>query len=633
MTVEPTQADVEQFVRKQFSPGKRQSSIELESKPTHQRDFERELQNLSRLKLISHPNILELLCCYECDGDFNLIFPKAEGGNLRHIFDGRQRGILTTEDDLVLALPGLCSAVRAIHDFVHEDQDTSFRLTGFHHDLKPENILTEAGKLILADFGIAQLKDVTLTSETSWKAPHPYYGPPECYITEPGMEKPRVHRSSDIWSLGCIMAEIIAFMDNGPEGIETFRKNRTQRSLDLQLVTYRFHRFGKKEPGVSQFLATQQQSSSAVRQMLGRLVSKMLEIDPRDRPAASVVEARMQVITMSMICHDITVLYGAVTAMTGTFAVLIEQTRFDSWKDVCGIPPDDKDRSLRIPWSARNMFQDTLSSLHDIRRRLRLAQEANSLDSGSLQAMRQTNDFLIEHLPQEFQAQTQEYISSRLKNKGDPGDVTSDQQDPLPLVGRLASQQGSIDWVNLVTKVLSFPVGLLARLCATRVDPYTLAVGQAMSQKFQLGPAGQQNMKRALGKLDSFNSFGDVFSFGFSPQSFVRTLSRTDEGGSLLALCAALGECFQEDLVAEVLHSLAQSYKAPESLTPSTFEWLALTNACSGLLSATDFPVLAEQLMSMAPNNGKFSSNHLTPFENDGRGFPSNDDLANALLF
>jgi hypothetical protein len=211
--------------------------------------------------------------------------------------------------------------------------------------------------------------------------------------------------------------------------------------------------------------------------------------------------------------------------------------------------------------------------------------------------------------------------------------MSSGESSALPVAGSNFNQQGSVDWVNLVTQSVSFSVGLLARVSAAKVDPYTVVVGQAISQNFHLAPVGHKNLQQALKRLRSYGSVGDVLWFGFGVRSFVRTLGMTDEGRTLLAICAVLGECFHEDLAAEVLHDMALHYKAPESLTPSTLEWSALVKACAGVFVATDFPVLAERLMSLEP-----SVRRLTTFNNDvpgfpiGRGCPSTDDLAAALI-
>ena len=195
----------------------------------------------------------------------------------------------------------------------------------------------------------------------------------------------------------------------------------------------------------------------------------------------------------------------------------------------------------------------------------------------------------------------------------------------LPVVGPGFTQQGTIDWVSLVSKPLNFSVGVVARLSASNVDAYTIVIGQAMARNFQLGPSGRHKVQHALSTLKSYGGYGNAVWFGFGVQSLVRTLGQTSEGSALLALCAAMGECFQEDLAAEVLYSMARSYKAPESLTPSVSEWLALVKCCSGILSTTEFPMLTEGLMSMIPSEHRFTTGGID-------GFPALEKLAAAIM-
>lgn len=202
----------------------------------------------------------------------------------------------------------------------------------------------------------------------------------------------------------------------------------------------------------------------------------------------------------------------------------------------------------------------------------------------------------------------------------------------LPVAHGGFKQQGSVDWVKLVENTATFSVGVLARLSAAGVDPYTVLVGQAVAQSFYLGPVGRKNVQQALAKLTSYNGFGNALWFGFGLKSFVRALGSTEEGCSCLSICAALSECYPEDLAAEVLHELTLAYKAPHNLTPSANEWLLLVRACAGTFAASPFPLRAEKLMSLKPSvrRSRYHIAHL--------GFPrerlcaSPTDLAAALI-
>lgn len=101
---------------------------------------------------------------------------------------------------------------------------------GRHGDLKPENILwyrssTDLkGILVIADLGLAALNSILSRSNISnGKVPGtPRYRPPE-YDIDGG----RISRSYDIWTLGCLLLEVVCWALNGPEGRAAFVKRRT----------------------------------------------------------------------------------------------------------------------------------------------------------------------------------------------------------------------------------------------------------------------------------------------------------------------------------------------------------------------------------------------------------------------
>jgi hypothetical protein len=116
-------------------------------------------------------------------------------------------------------------------------------------------------------------------------------------------------------------------------------------------------------------------------------------------------------------------------------------------------------------------------------------------------------------------------------------------------------------------------------------------------------------------------------------RAFVRTLVLTNEGTSLLALCASLAECFHEDLAAEVMFQILKAYQAPGELTPSMAQWSMIIRACSGALATSKFPVLAEGFMRLDPGSARTTMLNLSlqqfPFV---RGCPLPEDLAAVII-
>ncbi|GAB7342893.1 hypothetical protein MBLNU457_g1010t2 [Dothideomycetes sp. NU457] len=218
----------------------------------------------------------------------------------------------------------------------------------------------------------------------------------------------------------------------------------------------------------------------------------------------------------------------------------------------------------------------------------------------------------------------------------------------MPVAQAGFSQQGSLDWMNLANTTVNFSVGVLSRCSAAGVDPYTIVVGQAVARAIPLSRDGHRNVENALSQLKSYGSFGDTLWFGFGIKSFPRALGTTDEGRTLLAISAALSECFHEDFAAETLYNLVLTFKPPSELTPSMSEWLHFVRACSGMLSLTKFPLLAEGYMRLDPSTKTVSrwihpyvkreidlaerrNTKISPPKPTGRGRPSPEDLAQTI--
>ena len=152
-------------------------------------------------------------------------------------------------------------------------------------------------------------------------------------------------------------------------------------------------------------------------------------------------------------------------------------------------------------------------------------------------------------------------------------------------------------------KSISGAVAVLSRLSEGGVDPITAAVGQIMCQEFRLGRDGKRLYINILNNLSCQSTLGQVFHFGFGIDSIVRNLSASYEGGILVILGAALGECYFENHAASILWELVQAYKPKNSSdrTPSPAQWLSLIRQCNGVLASDEFPVVAEHLMQLHP--------------------------------
>ncbi|KAH8781096.1 hypothetical protein F5883DRAFT_516440 [Diaporthe sp. PMI_573] len=80
--------------------------------------------------------------------------------------------------------------------------------------------------LILADFGLSRLKRRGESSSTLSKRGQDDYVAPECQDWENDLQMGRIHRSAELWSFGCILTEILAFMHGGSARVNQFRAER-----------------------------------------------------------------------------------------------------------------------------------------------------------------------------------------------------------------------------------------------------------------------------------------------------------------------------------------------------------------------------------------------------------------------
>jgi serine/threonine-protein kinase len=153
--------------------------------------FRREIELATHL---SHPHILPIYDSGEADGELYYVMPYIAGESLR--------GRLNRERQLPLddALRIACEVASAL--------DHSHRHGIIHRDIKPENILLEDGQALVADFGIARA--VSAVGEGKLTSTGVSLGTPTYMSPEQGMADPNLDGRTDIYSLGCVLYEMLA---------------------------------------------------------------------------------------------------------------------------------------------------------------------------------------------------------------------------------------------------------------------------------------------------------------------------------------------------------------------------------------------------------------------------------------
>ncbi len=153
--------------------------------------FLREIRIASQLH---HPHILPLLDSGDIGGRLYYAMPVARGETLRARLDREKQLPL---DDAVAITRDVADALRYAHE------------RGIvHRDIKPENILLEGGRAVVADFGIARLTDATVAGDLSSSGIA--IGTPAYMSPEQASADRSVDGRSDIYSLGCVLYEMLA---------------------------------------------------------------------------------------------------------------------------------------------------------------------------------------------------------------------------------------------------------------------------------------------------------------------------------------------------------------------------------------------------------------------------------------
>jgi serine/threonine-protein kinase len=155
---------------------------------------ERFLREIRITAQLQHPHIVPLLDSGEASNLLYAVMPFVEGESLRDRLMAQAR--LSTTEAVTIAWE------------VADALDYAHRRGVVHRDIKPENILVSNGHALVADFGIARAVGLaggaTLTGVGFPIGTAAYMSPEQATAASP------VDGRSDIYSLGCVLYEMIA---------------------------------------------------------------------------------------------------------------------------------------------------------------------------------------------------------------------------------------------------------------------------------------------------------------------------------------------------------------------------------------------------------------------------------------
>ena len=286
--------------------------------------YENEVEILSTLQRLKHPNILNLVGCYTYKFKHNLISPYIIGGTLKDFLkQPKPEGLC--QEELFYAISGLASAVWALHEFVLDDTVPS--LKGHHQDLRPDNILVDANRFILADFGLSSIKSIEEDSKTPFKGRKGYCQAPECANLGHPYQEHETTRKTDIFALACIIADLLVYLVHGANGVELFRDAREFHMPPM--CYYLFHKGNAANDTVATWLRTLgSETRDRSFQDVVDVVINMLNIDPRDRPDAAAVTAQLYISTITAFSERLSCLFNRFPSSPDA---CVENARFVSW--------------------------------------------------------------------------------------------------------------------------------------------------------------------------------------------------------------------------------------------------------------------------------------------------------------
>src|SRR5881296_1203411 len=210
---------------------------------------ERFLREISISARLDHPHILTLIDSGESEGFVWYVLPYVRGESLRNKLTREQQ--LSIEETVRIA-----TQVASALDYAH-------RQGVIHRDIKPENILLHEGEAVVADFGIA----LALEEAGAERLTHSglSLGTPQYMSPEQGSGSGELDGRCDIYSLGCVLYEMLA-------GHAPFAGGTAQETLARHAL----------EP-----VPSVRAARSAVPEAVERAITKALAKQPADRFATA----------------------------------------------------------------------------------------------------------------------------------------------------------------------------------------------------------------------------------------------------------------------------------------------------------------------------------------------------------
>jgi serine/threonine protein kinase len=254
-------------------------------------DWDIVMREVETLRKREHQNIVPLLASFTINAfdseerSLNILFPWADMNMAQWLrLDSTPlREDIEMRDWLYREIYALVSAV----SFLHREIDG---MVTSHHDLKPENILWLGGSLKICDLGRSHLLSVADGSETEGQSGLGTftYQPPEYYNDDATRSSKKHGRAFDVWSLGCILIEMVILIVHGWQGrkIKEFTEARSagvRRRGDFSKTREVDDSFHNNPDVIRQWICDLKENESRMLAETLTIAEKMLADNPDER--------------------------------------------------------------------------------------------------------------------------------------------------------------------------------------------------------------------------------------------------------------------------------------------------------------------------------------------------------------
>ena len=181
--------------------------------------FKREIEVVSRL---SHPHILPIDDYGEYEGQLYYVMPFIAGETIHKRLEREKQ--LPVQDAVRIAYEVALALEHAHRNGI------------VHRDIKPENVLLQNGEALVADFGIARA--ITEGGGPKLTSTGVTLGTPTYMSPEQAMADPSIDGRSDVYSLGCVLYEMLAGQPpfSGPTAQAIIARHQLDEAPSLSIV-------------------------------------------------------------------------------------------------------------------------------------------------------------------------------------------------------------------------------------------------------------------------------------------------------------------------------------------------------------------------------------------------------------